>query len=54
MAGNMLVAFVLVHRDEWLALNAQGGWALELQGLFLFGALAVAFMGSGRLAMHPD
>ncbi|MBZ5877119.1 MULTISPECIES: DoxX family protein [Chromohalobacter] len=54
MAGNMLVAFVLVHHDEWLALNAQGGWALELQGLFLIGALAIAFMGSGRLAMHPD
>lgn len=54
MAGNMLVAFILVHHDELLTLNAQGGWTLELQGMFLCGALAIMFMGSGRLAMHPD
>jgi putative oxidoreductase len=33
------------------ALNKQGGWALELQGMFLFGALAVAFLGAGRFSV---
>lgn len=45
---NMLVVFGLVHMADVFALNKQGGWALELQGLFLFGALSVALMGAGR------
>ncbi len=28
-----------------------GGWALELQGMFLFSAVALCFLGSGRYAM---
>lgn len=45
---NMLVAIVLVHTNELLALGRSGGWALELQGFFLFTALAVMFLGPGR------
>jgi putative oxidoreductase len=48
---NMLVAIWLVHMKEIGMLNKQGGWALELQGLFLFSALAVAFMGAGRFSV---
>ncbi|WP_372609390.1 DoxX family protein [Halomonas sp.] len=54
MAGNMLVAFLLVHTGEVFMLNDNGGWQLELQGLFLFGALAIVFLGSGRMAVKPD
>ncbi|MFG6176946.1 DoxX family protein [Halomonas sp. THAF12] len=54
MAGNMLVAFLLVHTGELLMLNDNGGWQLELQGLFFFGALALIFLGSGRMAVRPD
>jgi putative oxidoreductase len=54
MTGNMLVAFVLVHTGELFELGGSGGWALELQGLFLAGSLALIFLGSGRMAMRPD
>ena len=48
---NMLVAFALVHMGSLFALTKQGGWALELQGLYLFGALAVMLLGAGRFSV---
>lgn len=45
---NMIFAIVLVHRNELFALGKQGGWALELQGMFLFTALALVLMSPGR------
>lgn len=51
MAINMVVAIVLVHVPELAQLNKQGGWALELQGMFLFGAIAVALLGAGRYSV---
>jgi putative oxidoreductase len=51
MVINMLVAVWLVHaRDLW-AIDKSGGWALELQGMFLFAALAIAFLGAGRFSL---
>jgi len=52
VAINMLVAIALVHTAELFKLGSTGGWALELQGMFLFGALAVALMGPGRFAIN--
>ena len=51
---NMVFAIMLMHMNHIFALNEQGGWRLELQGLFLFGALAVVFLGSGRYAFRVD
>lgn len=48
---NMLVALSLVHMSQLFSLGPQGGWALELQGMYLFGALAVAFLGAGRFSV---
>ena len=48
---NMIFAIVLVHRPELLLLTKQGGWALELQGMFMFTALALVFMHPGRYAL---
>ena len=48
VAINMLVAIVLVHMGDLGSLNSQGGWALELQGMFLGTALAIALIGPGR------
>ncbi|WP_198086142.1 DoxX family protein [Variovorax sp. E3] len=48
---NMLVAFGLVHMADLFALGKQGGWALELQGLYLFGALTVVLLGAGRFSV---
>lgn len=54
MVVNMVFAIVLVHSGELFMLNQSGGWQLELQGLFLFGALAIVFLGSGRMALRAD
>jgi putative oxidoreductase len=51
IVGNMVVAVVLVHMADLFALNKQGGWALELQGMFLFTAIAVALLGAGRFSV---
>jgi putative oxidoreductase len=48
MVGNMLVAFGLAHMQELFSLGQMGGWALELQGMFLFGSVAIALLGAGR------
>jgi putative oxidoreductase len=48
---NMLMAFALVLMGSLFTLNKQGGWALELQGLYLFGALAVMLLGAGRMSV---
>lgn len=54
IAGNMLFAIGLMHTGGVFALTNHGGWALELQGFYLFGALAIVFLGSGRYAFKPD
>ena len=48
---NMLFAIFLVHRPELMMFGKQGGWALELQGMFLFTALALMLMNPGRYAI---
>lgn len=48
---NMLVAIWLVHTKQLFGINKQGGWELELQGMYLFSALAVALMGAGRFSV---
>ncbi|SFO22622.1 DoxX family protein [Nitrosospira briensis] len=52
--GNMVFALVLAHLSELFTLTGTGGWALELQGFYLFSGLAVLFLGSGRIAIKPD
>jgi len=50
----MVVAILLVHvgMGHLTQINPQGGgWALELQGLFLFGGLTIALIGAGRLSL---
>jgi putative oxidoreductase len=49
---NMLFAIGLVHRAELFQLGQSGGWALELQGIFLFAAIAVTLLGPGRFSVN--
>lgn len=49
---NMLFAIALAHADDLFARSPFGGWALELQGMFLFTALAVALLGPGRYGVN--
>jgi putative oxidoreductase len=51
VAINMIVAILLVHTSQFFTLNETGGWALELQGMFLFGAITVALLGAGRFSL---
>ena len=51
VAINMVVAIVLVHMGDVFTLTKQGGWALELQGMLLFTAIAVALLGAGRFSV---
>jgi putative oxidoreductase len=52
IAVNMLFAIGLAHRAELFALGQSGGWALELQGMFLFTGIAVALIGPGRFSIN--
>lgn len=51
MVGNMLVAIALAHMSELFSISQTGGWALETQGLFLFGSVAIAVLGAGRMSV---
>ncbi len=51
VAVNMLAAFALVHYAQIATLGAGGGWALELQGMYLVAALAIALLGAGRFSV---
>ncbi|MDQ0143883.1 DoxX family protein [Cupriavidus necator] len=48
---NMVFALALVHSKQLAMLSDTGGWALELQGMFLGAALAVALLGAGRFSV---
>ena len=51
IVGNMLFAIYLVHAGDVFSLTKQGGWALELQGMFLFTAVAIMLMNPGRYSL---
>jgi putative oxidoreductase len=52
IAVNMLFAIALVHRAQIGTLNDSGGLALELQGMYLFTAVAIALLGPGRFSIN--
>ncbi len=49
---NMLFAIFLAHLGQLGMLNEQGGWQLELQGMFLGTAVALALLGPGRYSVN--
>lgn len=51
VAINMVVALLLAHTSQFFTMGATGGWALELQGMYLAAALAVALLGAGRYSL---
>lgn len=51
IAINMVVAILLAHTSQLWMLSKTGGWALELQGMYLVAALAVALLGAGRYSI---
>jgi len=51
IAINMIVAVLMAHAEQLFTLNPEGGYALELQAMYLFVAIALAFTGAGRLSV---
>ena len=52
VAVNMTFAILLVRRPDILRISPQGGgWAIEVEMLFLLGGVALFFLGSGRYAV---
>ena len=47
----MVAAIYLVHAGELFSLTQHGGHALEMQFLYLFGSLAIVFLGSGKYSI---
>ncbi|MGD1325093.1 DoxX family protein [Pandoraea pnomenusa] len=51
VVGNMIIAFTLVHFGQLGDLAKTRGWALELQGFYLFAGLCVMLFGAGRYSV---
>ena len=51
IAINMAFAVYLVHAAQLFTLTKQGGWALELQGIYFLAAVAIALLGAGRFSV---
>ena len=54
IAVNMVVALLLAHSGDLFSLTEHGGLAVELQMFYLLSALAIMFLGSGKLAFKQD
>jgi putative oxidoreductase len=52
IAINMVIAIILAHSGDLLSLTPHGGWRLELQGMYLFTALALVCIGPGRFSLN--
>lgn len=51
LAFTMAMAVGLAHVDDLTVVTEHGAWALELQALYLFGGLSLAFSGGGRIGL---
>ena len=48
---NMFMAVLLSHRNEIFMIKPSGAYSLELEALYLFGALSLVFMGGGKFSV---
>jgi len=51
VAFNMIVAVWLVLGSRLFTIAKTGGYALELEAMYLFAAIAVALLGAGRYSL---
>ena len=54
LAAGMVMAVYLAHLGDIGTISSSGAWGIRNEALFLFGALAIALMGSGRYALRPQ
>ena len=48
---NMIAAVLLAGMGQLVALGPMGGYALELEAFYLFGAVAIFLLGAGGLSL---
>ncbi|PXY41821.1 DoxX family protein [Flavobacterium cheongpyeongense] len=53
-AFNCLVAVLIAHSSEIFSIGEHGEWAIELLGLYFFGALSLFFTGAGNIAFSKN
>lgn len=51
IAVDMVVAVVLVGMGNLIALNSMGGYALEVEAFYFFGAIAILLLGAGGFSL---
>ncbi len=51
IAVDMFMAVLLVHSKELFKMTEMGGWSMELNAFYFFGAIAILFFGSGRFSL---
>ena len=51
IAGNMVVAVLMAHTGDLFHFGKSGGYALELQAMYLFTAVALMLTGAGRYSV---
>ncbi|HEY1194581.1 MULTISPECIES: DoxX family protein [Flavobacterium] len=54
LAVTCIVAVATAHAQEIFTISDHGGYALELLGLYFFGALALFFTGAGKYAVSKN
>jgi putative oxidoreductase len=55
VAFDMVMAVFLVQREQLLAIKgAGGGWGIELEAFFFLAAMAIFFIGSGKLKLSKS
>jgi putative oxidoreductase len=50
----MAFAIYLVHANDLFEITKTGAWAIELQMMYLLSALALMFLGAGKLSFDKD
>lgn len=51
VAFNMLSAIIIALRGQMFTLNRGGGWAIELELMFLLGGIVIFLLGSGKYSV---
>lgn len=51
LAFNMVIVILMAHSVDIFTLNQFGGWGIELQGLYLFGAVVIFLLGAGKYSV---
>jgi putative oxidoreductase len=51
VAASVAVSVLLVMPGQIFALADTGGWAIELEGIYVFVAITVALLGAGRYSI---